>query len=84
MKKILEFQTREQKFEDFSLEVQRTPEFYSIAQNLSGMIKSLPLDKKQNDDLVFKIIEQLKEAERGAIIQGLTMGLALRAPSSHG
>lgn len=72
MGKILYY--TENKPEEDALIVERTPEFYSIAQALSDMIDGLPLDKKQNDELVFKIIEQVQEAERGALIQGVIIG----------
>lgn len=60
--------------EDIPIEINRTEEFFRIAQELSDFIHTLPLSVEQNDKLVKLMIDQVQEAERGAFGQGLCMG----------
>lgn len=74
MTKIIDFPDREIDIENLSITVQRTGEFYLLAQELSTYIAGLPLNRAQNDNLVYMIIDQVAEAERGALMQGFKMG----------
>ena len=50
--------------------MERSPEFFRIAKQLSEHIAGLP-----NDKLVELMIQQVTEAERAAFSQGLRMGM---------
>ena len=55
--------------------IERSPEFYRIAKQLSEHIAGLPLSIPDNDKLVGLMIQQVTEAERAAFNQGLRMGV---------
>lgn len=57
-----------------AITVERTPDFYQVARQLSDYIKALPLDQPTNDRLVSLIIDQVQQAEQGAFSQGFRMG----------
>lgn len=69
MSKVVKFP--EQNMDDYALEIPRSEEFIEIAEKLGAMIKSLPLDHKQNDDLVYLMVEQVTEAENNAFRFGI-------------
>ena len=55
--------------------MERSPEFFRIAKQLSEHIAGLPLSVPDNDKLVGLMIQQVTEAERAAFNQGLRMGV---------
>lgn len=55
--------------------MERSPEFFRIAKQLSEHIAGLPLSVPDNDKLVELMIQQVTEAERAAFSQGLRMGM---------
>lgn len=55
--------------------MERSPEFFRIAKQLSEHIAKLPLSVPDNDKLVELMIQQVTEAERAAFSQGLRMGM---------
>ncbi len=76
MGKIIDFPAQEIGIENAMITVERTEGFYLLAQELSTFITGLPLTTAQNDNLVYKIIEQIEEAERGAFMQGYEMRMS--------
>lgn len=54
--------------------VERTEDFYIIARELNGFIKSLSISRPENDKLIDIIIRQVQAGEQGAFKQGLRMG----------
>ena len=60
--------------QDIAIQIERTPEFTEVAQRLSDHIKALPLTHADNDQLVHLMIENVQAAERGAFVQGFSMG----------
>ena len=61
--------------EEEGILIERSPEFYRIAKQLSEHIDRLPLSVPDNDKLVGLMIQQVAEAERAAFNQGLRMGV---------
>lgn len=61
--------------EEEGILIERSPEFYRIAKQLSEHIARLPLSVPDNDKLVGLMIQQVTEAERAAFNQGLRMGV---------
>ncbi len=61
--------------EEEGILIERSPEFYRIAKQLSEHIARLPLSVPDNDKLVGLMIQQVTEAERAAFSQGLRMGM---------
>ena len=57
-----------------AIAVERTPDFFQVAQQLSDFIKELPLDQPTNDRLIALMVEQVHQAEEGAFSQGFRMG----------
>ena len=57
-----------------AITVERTPDFFQVAQQLSDFIKDLPLDQPTNDRLIALMVEQVQKAEHGAFVQGFRMG----------
>lgn len=55
------------------LNVRRSERFYELAQQLSDFIAGLPLDKQQNDQLVFMLAAIIDETELNATIQSSKM-----------
>lgn len=55
--------------------IERTPEFYQASQQLAELIKGLPLDELTAHKLVELLVEQMKAAEHGALLQGFRKGL---------
>lgn len=62
-------------YEEEGILIERSPEFYRIAKQLSEHIARLPLSVPDNDKLVELMIQQVTEAERAAFNQGLRMGV---------
>lgn len=60
-----------------AVEIQRTEEFDADAQELSEVIRSLPLLHGDNDRLIFSILKQIGSAERGAFLQGFELGIKI-------
>jgi hypothetical protein len=56
------------------IEVERTPEFFEAAKELSDFIRGLPLSHADNDKLIELIIKNINLAETGAFMKGLEMG----------
>lgn len=52
----------------------RTEEFKAYAKTLSDYIKELPLDHKQNDELVAMVIKHIRMGEIDAFKYGLKIG----------
>ncbi|MBC3797161.1 hypothetical protein [Acetobacterium tundrae] len=75
MKKIVNF-PEAGNIEDFEIEITRSKEFVEIAHDLGDLIKTLPLDQKQNDDLVYLMVKQVTEAEANAYREGVKMAAA--------
>lgn len=55
----------------------RSDEFAKQTQVLSDVIKALPLEQPQNDDLIAEIIKHAIIAETDAFKYGLSMGVEL-------
>lgn len=73
MSKIIDFcPTRSG--QDDAIEIERTSNFFLVAQQLSNHIKALPLRQPENDRLISLIIDQVQAAEHGAFAQGFRMG----------
>ena len=62
-------------FEDFGIEIERSAEFFDIAQQLSGFVRDLPLDTATNDRLVALMVKQVTAAEKGGFCHGFRMGM---------
>lgn len=62
---------------DQCIEFERTESFYKAARELGDYIKGLPLTTKDNDRLIFLMIEQIQQAEQGAFERGFEMGVKL-------
>lgn len=60
--------------DEAAISIERTPDFFQVAQQLSDYIKTLPLDQHSNDRLVALMVEQVQQAEKGAFSQGFRMG----------
>jgi len=60
-----------------AVEIQRTEEFDTDAQELSEVIRSLPLSHGDNDRLIFSILQQIGSAERGAFLEGFALGIKI-------
>ena len=58
-----------------AIRIERTPEFFQSAQQLSDYLKDLPLDRTTNDRLIALMIDQVQQAEKGAFAHGFRLGL---------
>lgn len=76
--------------EGAAIAIERTPDFFQVAQQLSEFIHGLPLDQPTNDRLVALVVDQVQQAESGAFAHGFRMGMnfmgctqgkGLRAPA---
>ena len=65
-----------------SIQIERTQEFLEAAKRLSNFISGLPLNKEQNDHLVYEMIKQIQLAERSAFMQGFEIGLEWKGGDS--
>ena len=73
MSKIIDFAPA-RSGQDDAIELERTADFFMVAQQLSDYIKALPLGQPENDRLISLIIDQVQAAEHGAFAQGFRMG----------
>lgn len=64
-----------QDIEGTAIAIERTPDFFQVAQQLSEFIHGLPLDQSTNDRLVALMVNQVQQAERGAFAHGFRMGM---------
>lgn len=64
-----------QDIEGASITIERTPDFFQIAQQLSDYIAGLSLDRISNDRLVALMVDQVQQAEKGAFAHGFRMGM---------
>lgn len=71
MSKIIEFPTP---IALPKIEVVRTDAFHVANNKLSEFISTLPLTTEENDALIALIVEQVKEAEQGAFLDGFNFG----------
>lgn len=62
-------------FENEAITIERTPDFFQAARQLSDYVKALPLDQPTNDQLVALMIDQVNQAEKGAFAHGFRMGV---------
>lgn len=67
---VIQFPNREP-----AIEIERTEEFLAKAKELSEFIRALPLNHSDNDKLVALMIEQVKQAEKDAFMQGFKAAL---------
>lgn len=58
-----------------AISIERTPDFFQVAQQLSEFIHGLPLDQPTNDRLVALMVDQVQQAERGAFAHGFRLGM---------
>lgn len=58
-----------------AVEIERSEKFYQLATQVGDLIRSLPLDNKQNDDLIKLVIDQVTEAESTAFIRGFYLAV---------
>lgn len=72
-----------QDIENAAIRMERTADFFQVAQQLSDYIKGLPLDPPTNDRLVALMVDQVQQAERGAFLQGFRMGMAFAGYEPH-
>ncbi len=73
MSKVIEFPA--EKMNDAAVEIKRSKEFDAAANELSEVIRSLPLSSTDNDRLIFSILSQIGAAERGAFLHGFNLGV---------
>ena len=74
MQKTNEYETV-QDMEDSAIVIDRTPDFFLSAQQLSEFIHNLPLDQSDNDRLIALMVEQVQQAEKGAFEHGFRFGV---------
>ena len=74
MKGTMKFETIHD-IEGTAIAIERTPDFFQVAQQLSEFIHGLPLDQPTNDRLVALMVDQVQQAERGAFAHGFCMGI---------
>ena len=60
--------------ENECIQIERTEAFIQTANELSTLLKALPLNNVDNDRLVKLMVNHVKEAETGAFLQGFSMG----------
>lgn len=65
------------KEKDISIEIERTAEFITVANELGDYIQSLPINKQVNDTLIGLIVKQVNVAEKEAFRQGFVIGARL-------
>lgn len=64
-----------QDMEDSIIVIERTPDFFMSAQQLSEFIHNLPLDQSDNVRLIALMVEQVQQAEKGAFDHGFRLGV---------
>ena len=64
--------------EEPTLERERTPEFFTAARALSDYMNALNLDAGKHNELVRLMLDQVTEAENGALCQGFKLGVAYK------
>ena len=74
MKESVDFETIHD-IEGTAIAIERTPDFFQVAQQLSEFIHGLPLDQPTNDRLVALMVDQVQQAERGAFAHGFRLGM---------
>lgn len=57
--------------------IERTPEFFKSAQELSDFIIRLDLPASQNNELVRLITKNVNDAEHGAALFGFNLGVRI-------
>ncbi|EON73835.1 hypothetical protein [Lysinibacillus sphaericus] len=57
-----------------SIEIERAEAFKQAVNELSDFLKALPLNHEDNDRLVALMVRNISEAEKGAFLQGFSMG----------
>lgn len=71
-------------FENEEITIERTPDFFQTARQLSDCIKALPLDQPANDRLIALMIDQVQQAEKGAFAHGFRMGVEYAGSEARG
>lgn len=74
MKETMKFETIHD-IEGAAIAIERTPDFFQVAQQLSEFIHGLPLDQPTNDWLVALMVNQVQQAESGAFAHGFRLGM---------
>ncbi len=82
MKEIAEFETVHIN-EGYAIAIERTPDFFQVARQLSEYIHSLSLDQPTNDQLVALMVDQVQQAERGPFAHGFRMGMEFERHEQH-
>ncbi|WP_313150106.1 hypothetical protein [Lysinibacillus capsici] len=59
--------------ENASIKIEWTEAFKQVANELSDFLKALPLNHEDNDRLVALMVQNVREAEKGAFLQGISM-----------
>ncbi|KNZ41379.1 hypothetical protein [Acetobacterium bakii] len=64
-------------FEDpeCAIKIEWSEKFIQLATQVGNLIRSLPLDNKQNDDLIKLVIDQVTKAEANAFIRGFHLAV---------
>lgn len=63
--------------------IERTPDFFQVAQQLSEFIYGLQMDQPTNDRLVALMVDQVQQAEKGAFAHGFRMGMEFDRHEQH-
>lgn len=66
---------KNRKVDDSQIEIQRTPEFYDTAKQVSDLINDLHLPKEQNDRLIAALVVHVNAAEDSGFRFGFGLGL---------
>ena len=82
MKETIEFETVHD-IEGAAIAIERTPDFFQVAQQLSEFIYGLQLDQPTNDRLVALMVDQVQQAEKGAFAHGFRMGMEFERHEQH-
>ena len=82
MKETIEFETVHD-IEGAAIAIERTPDFFQVAQQISEFIYGLPLDQPTNDRLVALMVDQLQQAEKGAFAHGFRIGMEFERHEQH-
>ena len=82
MKETIEFETVHD-IEGAAIAIERTPDFFQVAQQISEFIYGLPLDQPTNDRLGALMVDQVQQAEKGAFAHGFRMGMEFERHEQH-
>lgn len=82
MKETIEFETVHD-IEVDAIAIERTPDFFQVAKQLSEFIYGLQLDQPTNDRLVALMVDQVQQAEKGAFAHGFRMGMEFERHEQH-